>query len=355
MTMRRHIGGRRSSACADGFPPRRRPFSTGVPCSALARARSLCSPRRRWLPPVRGHRPGLGGAARPVRARPVHPGPGAALFHAHRPDRARRRRPDGPEPDPGAPPGGQGPAVGGPERGVDGAAQRRRPGRPGESSCSPAAATSRPWKRASANAARNDLVISRAIATSTPATSPFVHMTAKRASLGTLAEKDRYVRSGSKEAQDLDAKHSPCGGRQAAGRAGPRLRRRPRHERIGCVGARGRQARDEARHGRRHRGVLQILVGQRGRLRPAGLPDGTDRAGPDLPQRPGQVDRRRAGCTAGLREGGGRGEGQGRRGGPVGVELTPPTSPPRRRRRGCRTSGWRRARRRCGPRCTPSP
>lgn len=63
--------------------------------------------------------------------------------------------------------------------------------------------------RASTNAARNDLIISRAIATSTPATSPFVHMTAKRASLGTLAEKDRYVRTGLKEAQDLDAKHSP--------------------------------------------------------------------------------------------------------------------------------------------------
>jgi len=63
--------------------------------------------------------------------------------------------------------------------------------------------------RASKNAARNDLLISRAIATSTPATSPFVHLTAVRASHGTLAEKDRYVRTGLKEAQDLDAKHSP--------------------------------------------------------------------------------------------------------------------------------------------------
>jgi len=63
--------------------------------------------------------------------------------------------------------------------------------------------------RASKNAARNDLLISRAIATSTPATSPFVHLTAVRASYGTLAEKDRYVRTGLKEAQDLDAKHSP--------------------------------------------------------------------------------------------------------------------------------------------------
>lgn len=64
-------------------------------------------------------------------------------------------------------------------------------------------------KRATTNASRNNLVISRAIATSTPATSPFVNMTAKRASFGTLAEKDRYVRTGLKEAQELDAKHSP--------------------------------------------------------------------------------------------------------------------------------------------------
>src|SRR5688572_1609934 len=64
-------------------------------------------------------------------------------------------------------------------------------------------------KRATTNASRNNLIINRAIATSTPATSPFVNMTAKRASFGTLAEKDRYVRTGLKEAQDLDAKHSP--------------------------------------------------------------------------------------------------------------------------------------------------
>jgi len=63
--------------------------------------------------------------------------------------------------------------------------------------------------RASQNASRNDLVISRTIATTTDKTSPIVHLTAVRASYGTLAEKDRYVRTGLKEAQDLDAKHSP--------------------------------------------------------------------------------------------------------------------------------------------------
>jgi hypothetical protein len=63
--------------------------------------------------------------------------------------------------------------------------------------------------RASQNASRNNLVISRTIATTTPQTSPIVHLTAVRASFGTLAEKDRYVRTGLKEAQDLDAKHSP--------------------------------------------------------------------------------------------------------------------------------------------------
>ncbi|RKN48479.1 ALF repeat-containing protein [Micromonospora endolithica] len=63
--------------------------------------------------------------------------------------------------------------------------------------------------RASQNASRNNLLISRTIATTTPTTSPIVHLTAVRASHGTLAEKDRYVRTGLKEAQDLDAKHSP--------------------------------------------------------------------------------------------------------------------------------------------------
>ena len=63
--------------------------------------------------------------------------------------------------------------------------------------------------RATQNASRNDLVISRTIATTTDKTSPIVHLTAVRASFGTLAEKDRYVRTGLKEAQDLDAKHSP--------------------------------------------------------------------------------------------------------------------------------------------------
>jgi hypothetical protein len=63
--------------------------------------------------------------------------------------------------------------------------------------------------RASQNASRNDLVISRTIATTTDKTSPIVHLTAVRASYATLAEKDSYVRTGLKEAQDLDAKHSP--------------------------------------------------------------------------------------------------------------------------------------------------
>lgn len=63
--------------------------------------------------------------------------------------------------------------------------------------------------RAATNASRNNLIISRAIATSTPATSPYVNMTAKRAQYGTLDEKDRYVRTGLAEAQALDAKHSP--------------------------------------------------------------------------------------------------------------------------------------------------
>jgi hypothetical protein len=63
--------------------------------------------------------------------------------------------------------------------------------------------------RAVTNASRNDLVISRAIATSTPVTSPYVNMTAKRAKVGSLAEKDRYVRTGLAEAQALDAKHAP--------------------------------------------------------------------------------------------------------------------------------------------------
>ncbi|GAB1643679.1 hypothetical protein KRMM14A1259_41020 [Krasilnikovia sp. MM14-A1259] len=63
--------------------------------------------------------------------------------------------------------------------------------------------------RASKNASRNDLIISRTIATTTEQTSPIVHLTAIRASHGTLDEKDRYVRTGLKEAQDLDAKHSP--------------------------------------------------------------------------------------------------------------------------------------------------
>ncbi|MFI7596709.1 ALF repeat-containing protein [Actinoplanes sp. NPDC049681] len=63
--------------------------------------------------------------------------------------------------------------------------------------------------RAAKNASRNDLIISRTIATTTDKSSPIVHVTAVRASHGTLAEKDRYVRTGLKEAQDLDAKHSP--------------------------------------------------------------------------------------------------------------------------------------------------
>jgi hypothetical protein len=63
--------------------------------------------------------------------------------------------------------------------------------------------------RASTNESRNNLIISRAIATSTPATSPYVNLTAKRAQYGTLDEKDRYVRTGLAEAQALDAKHSP--------------------------------------------------------------------------------------------------------------------------------------------------
>lgn len=64
-------------------------------------------------------------------------------------------------------------------------------------------------KRAAANDARNDLIISRAILTSTPMTSPYVHMTAKLAQHGTRDEKDRYVRVGLAEAKALDAKHAP--------------------------------------------------------------------------------------------------------------------------------------------------
>lgn len=63
--------------------------------------------------------------------------------------------------------------------------------------------------RAAKNAARNDLIISRAIATSTPVTSPFVNETAQRAQNGTLDEKDSYVRTGLAQAQALDAKHAP--------------------------------------------------------------------------------------------------------------------------------------------------
>ncbi|GLY01196.1 ALF repeat-containing protein [Actinoplanes sp. NBRC 101535] len=63
--------------------------------------------------------------------------------------------------------------------------------------------------RASSNAYLNDLIIKQAILTSTPATSPIVYLTAVRASNGTLAEKDRYVKTGLQEAKDLDAKHSP--------------------------------------------------------------------------------------------------------------------------------------------------
>ena len=63
--------------------------------------------------------------------------------------------------------------------------------------------------RATTNAARNDLLISRAIATSSPLISPIVHLTATRAQYGTLDEKDRYVRTGLAEAKALDAKHSP--------------------------------------------------------------------------------------------------------------------------------------------------
>jgi hypothetical protein len=64
-------------------------------------------------------------------------------------------------------------------------------------------------QQAAKNAALNDFIINRAIATSHPMVSPWVHMTATRASFGTLSEKDRYVRTGLKEAQALDAKHSP--------------------------------------------------------------------------------------------------------------------------------------------------
>ena len=64
-------------------------------------------------------------------------------------------------------------------------------------------------QRAATNDSRNNLIISRAILTSTPQTSPYVHMTAKLAQFGTRDEKDRYVRVGLAEAQALDAKHAP--------------------------------------------------------------------------------------------------------------------------------------------------
>jgi hypothetical protein len=63
--------------------------------------------------------------------------------------------------------------------------------------------------RATTNAARNNLLISRAIATSSPLISPIVHLTATRAQYGTLDEKDRYVKTGLAEARALDAAHSP--------------------------------------------------------------------------------------------------------------------------------------------------
>lgn len=63
--------------------------------------------------------------------------------------------------------------------------------------------------RAASNASLNDLIIKNTIRTTTPMTSPIVHLTALRASNGTLGEKDRYVRAGLKEAKELDAKHSP--------------------------------------------------------------------------------------------------------------------------------------------------
>lgn len=63
--------------------------------------------------------------------------------------------------------------------------------------------------RATASATRNNLLISRAIATSSPTVSPIVHLTATRAQYGTLDEKDRYVRTGLPEAKKLDAANSP--------------------------------------------------------------------------------------------------------------------------------------------------
>jgi hypothetical protein len=63
--------------------------------------------------------------------------------------------------------------------------------------------------QAAENATRNDEVISATIEATTEETSPIVHMTAVRASLGTLAEKEAYVRTGLKQAQELDALNSP--------------------------------------------------------------------------------------------------------------------------------------------------
>ncbi|HLL64207.1 MAG TPA: ALF repeat-containing protein [Micromonosporaceae bacterium] len=74
---------------------------------------------------------------------------------------------------------------------------------------SPGGGLAKARAQASENASLNDLVISLTIEATTDTTSPIVHLTAVRASFGTLAQKKRYVESGLAEAQALDAKRSP--------------------------------------------------------------------------------------------------------------------------------------------------
>lgn len=64
-------------------------------------------------------------------------------------------------------------------------------------------------ERAVTNANTYDRLISDAIKYSDMVRSPHVHMTAKRAQLGTLQEKERYVRSGMAAARKLDDTQSP--------------------------------------------------------------------------------------------------------------------------------------------------
>jgi hypothetical protein len=71
--------------------------------------------------------------------------------------------------------------------------------------------------QAANDAAINDAIIAQTVATSTPDTSPSVYATAVRASHGTLAEKDRYVRVGLAAARKLDAAGGPV--QQAAQQA----------------------------------------------------------------------------------------------------------------------------------------